>query len=131
MKNLIIYDSNSGLTKQIALKISGDVFHYSEIFDLSCYDLIIFVCPTYGDEELSLGMESFLISLDSGKKDFAVCETGNYYGFDDFSFGSRKIIENWLIGLGWKNMGGFSFDTYKPIKWDSFEKWIGKFHERS
>lgn len=130
MKKLVIYDSNSGSTKKIALNICSDARHYTEVDNLEEYDLIVFVCPTYGDEELSLGMEKFLICL-KNKKKFAVCETGNYYGFDDFSFGSRKIIEQLLIGSGWDNIGGFSLDSYKPIKWEAFEKWCNKINERS
>lgn len=130
MKKLVIYDSKFGSTKEIALKVCENVCHYGDIVDFEKYDLIIFVCPTYGDEELSFGMEMFLVGL-TGRKKFAVCETGNYYGFDDFSFGSRKIIEDWLVGLGWENIGGFSLDSYKPIKWESFDKWCRKIDERS
>jgi flavodoxin len=130
MKTLVVYDSRNGKTEFIARKIPGIVKNINDDFSFDNFDLIVFVCPTYGDEELPPEMEKFIICLDVVKK-FTVCETGNYYGFDDFSFGARKIIENWLKDSGWEMLNGFSLDTYEPINWRPFEKWIESLYERS
>ena len=131
MNPLVIYDSKGGVSRDVAYRISSFAMHVSDVGLLDGYDTIIFVCPTYGDEELSDDMECFLMRLVGFGKKYAVCETGNYYGYEHFGFGSRKILQSWLNGMCWEDLGGFSLDTYPPIDWNSFDKWLSDLHERS
>ncbi len=84
------------------------------------YDLIIFLIATYGDQELQENIENFLISIKhdfTGKK-FAICELGNYYGYDDFTFGSGFIVENYLLEKnGSQLLPLASIDTLPLLDW--------------
>lgn len=90
-------------TIQEILKIeSGNVVnlsiddHRAEDFD---FDLAIFICPTYGDEELEARFENFLIQsnwLCHQNKKFAVIELGLYRGYDFVNLGSARIIQQYL-----------------------------------
>lgn len=118
----VIYASNHGKTKQVA-----DKFTQAENAE-NCTslhgDVVIFLCPTYGDEELPFAMEDFLIKHTNRNKQYVICELGNYYGYDDFQFGARSIIEKILIQRGWlcfyKNL---SLDSMPQIDWNVFYKW--------
>lgn len=118
----VIYDSNHGKSKIVAHKFNYDVKHISD-FKLWA-DIILFVCPTYGDEELPLNMEKFLINLKTKNKLYVICELGNYYGYDDFEFGAKKIIEQTLIKLNWKNFhNNLSLDSMPTVDWNVFDVW--------
>lgn len=87
-------------------------------------EIILFVCPTYGDEELHPAMEKFLISITEKTKKYVICELGNYYGYEDFSFGARKIIESHLKKLGWTEFfPSLSLDSMPSIDWQTFNDW--------
>ena len=117
----IVYDSVHGKTKQVALKFP-DASSITQI-DKLWADVILFLCPTYGDEELPHNMETFLISLTDTKM-YVICELGNYYGYEDFGFGAKKIIETVLNQKGWtKFHKGLSLDSFPTIDWNTFNKW--------
>lgn len=122
MKIKIIYDSMHGKTKTVAMKFSCEIQHVkSAKIDA---DVVLFICPTYGDEELPHDMEDFLLNLKPEKRYYVVCETGNYYGYDDFRFGASKIIEGHLNNLGWEKFyPSFSLDSLPTIDWEPFEEW--------
>ena len=122
MKMQVIYDSNHGRTKMVAQKFNCDVSHVAEAKLWA--DVIVFICPTYGDEELPHAMEDFLTNLEIKNKKYVVCETGNYYGYDDFQFGASKIIEGCLDALNWKKFyPSFSVDALPTIDWEPFYEW--------
>ena len=78
-------------------------------------------------------MEEFLkhFNLDLSTKKYVICETGNYYGYDNFELGAKKIIDWHLKNLGaTEYYKGFSLDTLPRIDWKSFEKWIKELNAR-
>lgn len=142
MKVAILYGSTHGTTKRIIKKLSDYISFEYDIFnvkDISVntflldYELLFFICPTYGDEELQDDMEEFLkyFKFDLSSKKYVICETGNYYGYDNFEFGAKKIIDWHLRNLGaTEYYPGFSLDTLPKIDWESFEKWFNNLNSR-
>jgi flavodoxin len=119
-----IYASEHGRSKKVAQQF--DNFHNAKEMPMLDEDIILFICPTYGDEELHPAMENFLISI-TEKKSYVICELGNYYGYDDFSFGAKKIIESHLKQLGWSEFfPSLSLDSMPSIDWKTFNIWKDK-----
>ena len=58
----IIYDSNHGHAKKVAESFNQKIYHVNDIFEIY-EDFVVFICPTYGDEELPDGMEKFMLNL--------------------------------------------------------------------
>lgn len=122
-----IYASKHGHSKKVAQRF-GEC-HDAETHPLLDEDVILFICPTYGDEELPLTMENFLCSIIDTEKMFVICELGNYYGYDDFNFGALRIIESHLENLGWREFfPSISLDSMPSIDWETFENWKVKLH---
>lgn len=93
-------------------------------------DLCVFVCPTYGDEELPLAMEDYLFSIRERGRRYTVVELGNYY--EDFRFGARAIICRHLDSLGWTEAyPSLSLDSLPQVDWAVFEMWRTGFIERT
>jgi flavodoxin len=136
MKAAILYASSHGRTRKVLgevlqhLAIRPDVFDVKEGLkppQLADYDLLVFLCPTYGDEELQDDMENFLddFTLDLAGKQFAICELGNYYGYDDFSFGAMRIIRRRLIELrGTELCEPLSLDSFPKTAWGHLLDWV-------
>lgn len=108
MKIALLYGSSHGRTRKAVneslerLTIKPDVFDVKDLTSteqFSVYDILMFFCPTYGDEELQPDMEKFItdFSLDMSGKQFVICELGNYYGYEDFSLGRCKLS----VGICW------------------------------
>lgn len=131
MKLQAIYDSNGQKAKTIAETFSCDVQAVKDNPKIWA-DVILFICPTYGDEELPHDMEDFLLNLNAAiKKNFVVCEIGNYYGYDDFEFGAKNIIQKYLSSLGWKKFfNGLSLDVIPEIRWKVLNSWKDKLYEK-
>lgn len=126
MRKLIIYTSKHNHTKKVASFFSDlfDVCHVKDVKDIDYYDLVFFICPTYGDEELPFDMEDFLINLKSKNKLYIVCELGNYFGLDELEWGAAKIIKNVLNDLNWKEYyKSLSLDSYPKINEEQLIKW--------
>ena len=124
----VIFASKHGHSKKVA-ETFINCYNVNELPDLDA-DLFIFICPTYGDEELPLEMEDFLEGLVLKNKEFTVCELGNYYGYDDFEFGASKIIKDYLKNLGWKEFfPSLSLDSLPSIDWEVFYKWKEDLYE--
>lgn len=119
----IVYDSNHGKTKSVVNQFVFVKNKADEDFKIWA-DIVLFMCPTYGDEELPHAMEDFLTNLTVENKSYVICELGNYYGYDDFEFGSKKIIEYNLKNLKWtKFYKGLSLDSMPNVDWKTFNKW--------
>lgn len=125
----VLYCTKSGHTKKIVDKVAQYFnFKYSllNVKENPCldgYDLIIIFCPTYGDEELPLEMEDYLVSVNFNKN-YAVCELGNYFGFDDFEYGASHIIKSILDLKKCKEvLKSFSLDSFPKIEYNGFEEW--------
>lgn len=128
MKIITIFDSVHGKSKKIASLLPNPV-HASQVTKIQKYDYFIFVCPTYGDEELPNLMENFLINLKITNKFYTVCELGNYFG-ESYNFGVKNIIEKILRRLKWKRFYKcLSLDSMPQIQWDTYYKWEQKLHE--
>ncbi len=141
MKFVIIFASKNGVTKKIAARLSNlingsylhvkDIISEPQLFPLpEVGKICIFLSPTYGDEELELSMEEFLIRF---KNDFAglnvvCCETGNYYGYDKLDFGAKLIMAKFLLASGANIIyEGFSLDSFPRIDLEHLETWAVKF----
>lgn len=144
MKTIVIYpasnpNSNSskvaGQLKDI-VEFDFQLLNIKEDFsseDLSKYDLYVFIVPTYGDEELQEDIENLVVKInfDMADKYFAICEIGNYGGYDDFSFGAMKILKEQLIT---KNaimfLNGASVDSLPKMDWDALENWCYRLNKK-
>jgi flavodoxin len=136
MKAALLYGSTHGKTRKVAgrvteqLRIKPDVFDVKSLAShevLTHYDLLLFFCPNYGDEELQPDMEVFLAALRTNLegKLFAICELGNYYGYDDFHLGAMPIIRRHLIGLQGRELcEPLSLDAFPRTNWGHLERWI-------
>lgn len=123
MEMQIIYDSNKKTAEDIAFSFDGEVKSVRDNPTIWA-DVIFFICPTYGDEELPHDMEDYLLNIKLNDKFFVICEIGNYYGYDDFTFGPKIIIEKHLHSLRWKKFfSGFSLDVIPIVRWDALNKW--------
>jgi len=94
--------------------------------ELAKADVVIFVAPTYGDQELQADMERFLVSTRiTPEVRYVVCEIGNYYGYDDYRFGSGEIIDRLLAAKGaTRLMNLASIDTLPRLDWQGIDQWI-------
>jgi flavodoxin len=97
--------------------------------EIASYDFIIFLVATYGDQELQGDIEKFLVSIEkdlSGKR-FSICEMGNYYGYDDYYFGSGQIIQNHLISRhAQRQMRIAPVDSLPKMDWWAVDHWISE-----
>jgi flavodoxin len=137
MKVALLYGSSHGRTRNVVerslqqLKLTPEVFDVKDrplAEKLTSYDILLFFSPTYGDEELQPDMEDFIrqFSLDLRRKYFAICELGNYYGHDDFSFGAMPILRRCLLELGGKELcSPLSLDSMPRVNWEQLNRWIG------
>lgn len=142
MKIAIVYGTSHKTTQKIVNKLSQwwrfdysvfNVADFPNAESLATFDLLVFVCPTYGDEELQEDMERFLVGSDFrlDKVKYVICETGNYYGYDNFSFGAMNIIEDRLLSLGAsKYCQGLSLDTLPRVSWHVLERWALSLNEK-
>jgi flavodoxin len=136
MKTALLYGSSNGRTRKAIneslqrLALKPDVFDVKDApstEQISGYDLLMFFSPTYGDEELQPDMEKFIrdFSLNLSGKHFVICELGNYYGYDDFSFGAMPILRRHLLGLGGQELcSPLSLDAMPRVEWNQLNRWI-------
>jgi len=116
---ITLYATIHGHSKQVADRLPNP---HNVNTNPKVEDFNIFVCPTYGDEELPLDMENFLFSITERDKHYTAIELGNYY--DSSEFGVLKIIRHHLSSLGWKEVfPSLSLDSLPQVDWNVFEKW--------
>ena len=117
-----IYASNHGRSKRVA-NTFGNCHNVTDNPSLDG-EIILFICPTYGDEELPEAMENFINQITIKNKMFCVCELGNYYGYDDFGFGAKRIIQHKLLSLDWHEFfPALSLDSMPIIDWPTLNDW--------
>ncbi len=141
MKTGILYGSCHGRTRKVVehvrarLAVEVDVHDAKEVADpaaLAMYDILFVFCPTYGDEELQPDIESFLLRFDTrlDGRLFTVCELGNYYGYDDYTFGALRIIRSHWVALGARELcGPLSLDSLPQVPWGHLDRWIARCNE--
>jgi flavodoxin len=137
IKGLVIYGSTRGNTQTVVsrlpdeLKFPVDIVEASGILDthsIEHYDFLLFFASTWGDGELQVDMENFFVRhrLDLKGKPYVICELGNYYGYDDFSFGALHIMHYFLKqSNGYELVEPFSMDSLPNKDWGSFTRWCG------
>ena len=140
MKTVVLYASSHGSTRRVVkalaetVKFSFDSFDVKRLTDsnvMGKYDVFLFFCPTYGNAELQQDMQRFIIDfkLDMSSKYYAICELGNYYGYEA-DFGAMKIIRHHLEKLCGKELvSPLSMDSLPKKDWKAFATWCGKLNE--
>lgn len=118
---ITLYASLHGHARQVAERLPNP--HNVELWpSLDGHDFHVFVCPTYGDEELPLAMEDYLYGVTKRDGLYTAVELGNYY--EDFRFGALNIIKSRLTELGWREAyPSLSLDSLPTVDWDVFERW--------
>jgi len=135
MKALIIYGSTRGNTRLVAtrmpsnLHFDADVRNVTSLEDSSVlrrYDLLLFLASTWGDGELQVDMEQFFVRqhIDLAGKHYAICELGNYYGYDDFEFGALRVMQHQLQQWGGREfIEPLCMDSLPRKDWAGFARW--------
>ena len=141
MNAVVLYGSSRGSTRQVVARLSGyfnfpfqafDVKQIVDIHSLKAYDLFLVFSPTYGDAELQPDMEQFIARFDLTLADkyYAICELGNYYGYDDFEFGAMKIIRYHLDKLrGNELINPLSMDSLPKKDWEALAAWCKRVND--
>ena len=138
MKFNIIYGSKTGNSWKVAHRI-GEALNCTKISNakdllISCAnigdvfiknDINILIASTWGDGELQEDMERFLITpSELTDLKFMIIELGNYYGYDDFSFGAGKIMANIVNAKGGEVIDMISVDSLPIIDWETVHIWL-------
>lgn len=149
MKVALLYGSTHGRTRKVVEEILRQIAVKPDVIDVkakpdpekfSGYETLFFCVPTYGDEELQEDMEEFLqtLNLDLAGKSFVIAELGNYYGYDDYSFGAMAILRRRLLELhGTELCQPLSLDSLPKVNWNQLARWVEhlntklKSHDRS
>jgi flavodoxin len=149
MNNIIIfYNSISRSSLLVANKFKNfNIFSDLSLFDISNEKLflhksckhIFFIVTTTGDSELHSSYENFLKNNNwannFSKSLFYIIEIGIYNGLDKTSFGSGKIIENYLSNNNMIYSGHtLSLDSYPYINLNLLNNWfnlLSKDYDRS
>lgn len=134
---VVLYASSHGSTRAVVQRLAGmvefpfdcfDVKHLNGSMSLTRYRAFLFFSPTYGNEELQPDMERFILDfkLDLSQKQYAICELGNYYGYDT-DFGAMKIIRYHLEQLrGRELISPLSMDALPKKDWKALAAWCRK-----
>ena len=142
MKVLVLYGSTRRSTSQVVNKLPQyltfdfdrvNVKELNASTNLRDYDLLLFLAPTYGDGELQEDMERFLSKLDTDLDgiQYAICELGNYYGYDDFAHGAMPIIQAYLKPLNAAQMiPPASIDSLPQKDWRNLEAWCERLNSK-
>lgn len=135
MRCLLLYGSTTGNTRLVAARLPECLDFSVDVVDVGSlsggdavagYDLLIFLASTWGDGELQVDMERFFVQYRVALegRHYAVCELGNYYGYDDFEFGALRIIQYHLQSWGGRELvEPFSMDSLPRKDWAGFARW--------
>lgn len=133
---LVLYASSHGKTRRVADRVAKgieraatlacvtDLHNPQQLLD---YNVIVVCCPNYGDGEVQADMEAFLqtLDLDLHEQSVAVCELGNYFGYEGFSFGAMSIIRQELVSRGASELiCPLSLDSVPRMSESQLQKWI-------
>ena len=114
---------------RLAEKLGGALLTAEERPDLSSHAVVVFVVANTGDEELQQPMEDFLAALTVEGKMFAICELGNYFGFERDCFGCKVIARKVLVQLGWGEISDVSIDSMPTLDEKRLQVWIEELYE--
>ncbi len=135
-KTAIIFGSltRGGNTFVAAEKIkkllgNADLYHADDLEGpaaFAAYKLFVFLTPTAGNEEMAEPFERLFDQdgIDFSHSEYAVCELGNYYGYDLYEYGAAKILRRLIEGRGGREFHPMlSLDTLPLIDWELFDDW--------
>ena len=143
MSDFIIFFSSRGKqAKNVSIEILNHLgLSLDKLIDVSlinCVDSLdfehaIFVCPTYGDEELEVSMERFIIELKTREvsvRTFSAIELGLYRGYDVTRMGAARLISGWLRHNGWvERAPSLSLDSVNNDFFMVLKNWLDKYYK--
>ena len=135
---MVVFASKKRRTEEVVNKIkvllnlSEAQVHYAHpalVFDDDSW--VLFVCPAYGDDELHLDMDDLIGSLKTCRNRYAICELGNYYGYEQKDFGCARIIRQKLNTLGGSEFHpSLSLDSLPELDWSLLIHWGNSLSDR-
>lgn len=137
MNLVVLYSTRHGRTRKVVSRASERLGLPHRVFDVAAPTpplepdaSLIFITPTYGDEELEDHMEDFVCARDDlAHKRFAICELGNYYGYD-FAFGAMPILRRHLLASGGREIcEPLSLDSFPRLDWPHLDRWVDRLRE--
>lgn len=141
-KAALIYGSSRENTARLARSLPRaliaplDVLNAADVHSLEqieVYDVYLFFASTWGDGELQIDMENFFVrhELDLTGKAYAICELGNYYGYDDFEFGALRIMQDFLTRAGGHELlEPFCMDSLPTKDLENFRRWVALLNDK-
>lgn len=115
--------TNFRVAEIIKNKLKCDCLAAEDNPSLEEYNTIIIVVSNTGDEEISQPMEDYLFNLKNIKKQYLVCEIGNYFGLEDYC-GCKKVVFQILNKLNWIKISDVSIDSLPKLDVKKLERWI-------
>jgi hypothetical protein len=109
----------------IGNRIGAPVVNFVASPDAPMASHLVMVAANHGDAEVPEDIEKFLQRRGSEIDRWVVLEIGNYYGFDDWSYGARERIALYLdsIRKGGEVVPGAGIDTLPHIDWVTLDRW--------
>jgi flavodoxin len=143
MSDLIVFFSSRGnQAKNVALEVLHHIgLPLNNLIDVSLIDCVdnldfdyaIFICPTYGDEELEINMERFIVALKSKEvpsRSFSVIELGLYRGYDVTTMGAARLVSSWLRHICWiERVPSLSLDSVNNDFFIVLKNWLNKYYK--
>lgn len=117
--------NNHEAATAIGWRLGGTVMAVTEQPDVRLYDLVIFVIPNQGDEELPQAVEDFLVNLQVRRKRYYLVEIGNYFGLESYA-GCKKTAIALLRRLDWEKVGDVSIDSVPELDRKALYDWIAE-----
>ena len=96
---------------------------------LDSVEYLVVIVANYGDEELQPEMEKYLLKCKAKNIRYALCELGNYFGFEDDCFGCKKEALRILGEKSWVCMDHISIDAFPEIDKKKLTAWARRIHE--
>lgn len=128
MPRCVVCNRPSGNSFLVAQAFGFETLFAVDTPDLGPYEFVVLVCANTGDEELQPEMERFLLTLKTTGKRYAICELGNYFGYERDCFGCKKTARLLLDQLGWHEVSHVSIDSLPDLDIHSLQKWIQELH---
>ncbi len=117
--------NSSKVAAHIARRAGIEVADFFAERDRPVPPQLLIVTPNLGDSEVPEEVERFLVARGPEIRQWVVVEIGNYYGFDDWSYGARERIALHLqsIGVADEALPGAGIDSLPLIDWATLDRW--------
>ena len=138
MQSLIVYNASGNSSSRLATRLRELVNFDSQVRDVGeClssevmqpFDLLLFLCPTYGDQELQADMETFSLVNHTGMvgKQYAVVSMGTYDGYDWFEPMGGMFLHRYLQSIQCEPiLKPDAILTFPFVDWPAFDRWVDK-----